>query len=448
MALMIPMHYTADLSRPLHLTLLDSAFLSGDDQAHRFVIALKEGADPVQATGTVTGYFVRADGATVTIQGETLDGAAILTLPAACYSIPGRFSLVIRLTQGESKTSVFWAEGAVSRSATDSFLDPEHVVPSLDDLLDQIAVMEKATEDAEAAAAEARESGAEAESLAQAAVDDLTRRVDSGEFDGRGFVILGYYTTLDDLISAVPDPSRGDAYGVGSAAPYDIYVWDAVNGLWINNGSLGAVESYEVISMTPSTFEALTTVEKVELYAQGVRMVSVDTDGEAVLHVLNASGGSTPAASGDPIDDTQATTDSTWSGAKISEELSALLLMAHPVGSLYWSSDPTNPADIFGGEWEQITDTFILAAGKRENGATGGAESVTLTVDQLPEHTHTVRVILPSGESGEEGTGFAIDKWGNGRYAYKDNAAGSTGGSAPVDTMPPYLVRYCWERTA
>lgn len=166
MALMIPMHYTADLSRPLHLTLLDSAFLSGDDQAHRFVIALKDGADPVQATGTVTGYFVRADGATVTIQGETLDGAAVLTLPAACYSIPGRFSLVIRLTQGESKTSVFWAEGAVSRSATDAMIDPDAVVPSLEELLTQIAALEEATATANAVAA------------------DLRHHLDSGEFTG------------------------------------------------------------------------------------------------------------------------------------------------------------------------------------------------------------------------------------------------------------------------
>jgi len=56
--------------------------------------------------------------------------------------------------------------------------------------------------------------------------------------DGRDFVILGYYASLSALQSAVPAPAVGAAYGVGSAAPYDIYIWDSVNRRWINNGSI------------------------------------------------------------------------------------------------------------------------------------------------------------------------------------------------------------------
>lgn len=200
MALMIPMNYTVDLSRPLHLTLLDSAFLSGDDQAHRFTIALKDGAEAVQATGTVTGYFVRADGATVTIQGETLDGAAVLTLPAACYGIPGRFSLVIRLTQGDSKTSIFWAEGAVSRSATDAIIDPDAVVPSLEELLTQIAAMEEATANANAVA------------------EDLRQHLDSGEFTGPQGP-QGEKGEKGDTGPAGPQGEKGDAGAPGPQGP-------------------------------------------------------------------------------------------------------------------------------------------------------------------------------------------------------------------------------------
>ena len=54
---------------------------------------------------------------------------------------------------------------------------------------------------------------------------------------GSGFKVLGYFATVDALSSAVPTPNVGDVYGVGSSDPYDIYIYDAING-WVNNGPL------------------------------------------------------------------------------------------------------------------------------------------------------------------------------------------------------------------
>lgn len=55
---------------------------------------------------------------------------------------------------------------------------------------------------------------------------------------GKSFEILGYYGSLAELEAGVPAPGPGAVYGVGTSAPYDIYVWDAVNGAWINNGTI------------------------------------------------------------------------------------------------------------------------------------------------------------------------------------------------------------------
>lgn len=55
---------------------------------------------------------------------------------------------------------------------------------------------------------------------------------------GKDFQIKGYYATLAALESAVPSPAAGDAYGVGSASPYDIYIYDGVSQDWINNGAI------------------------------------------------------------------------------------------------------------------------------------------------------------------------------------------------------------------
>ena len=71
-----------------------------------------------------------------------------------------------------------------------------------------------------------------------------------------------------------------------------------------------------------------------------------------------------------------------------------LLDFTHPVGSLYWSTDSTSPATLFGGTWEAITDKFILAAGSLYTaGDTGGEATHTLTIDEMPKHTHKVRYV-------------------------------------------------------
>ena len=59
---------------------------------------------------------------------------------------------------------------------------------------------------------------------------------------GRDFRILGYYASLSALQEAVPAPGTGDAYGIGPAAPYSIYVWDGVNHLWVDNGTIQGPE--------------------------------------------------------------------------------------------------------------------------------------------------------------------------------------------------------------
>lgn len=55
---------------------------------------------------------------------------------------------------------------------------------------------------------------------------------------GRNFTILGYYESLEKLVSAVPSPEAGDSYGVGQEPTYNVYTWDGVNGAWVNNGGI------------------------------------------------------------------------------------------------------------------------------------------------------------------------------------------------------------------
>ena len=67
---------------------------------------------------------------------------------------------------------------------------------------------------------------------------------------GESFRVLGIYPTLAALATAVPAPAVGDAYSVGTAAPYDVRIWDGAQ--WVNNGKLQGAAGADGATFTPS----------------------------------------------------------------------------------------------------------------------------------------------------------------------------------------------------
>lgn len=55
---------------------------------------------------------------------------------------------------------------------------------------------------------------------------------------GKNFTILGHYNTLAALRQAHPNPLIGDAYGIGTTTPYDVYLWNGSD--WENYGAIGS----------------------------------------------------------------------------------------------------------------------------------------------------------------------------------------------------------------
>ena len=63
----------------------------------------------------------------------------------------------------------------------------------------------------------------------------------------------------------------------------------------------------------------------------------------------------------------------------------------YPVGSVYISFNNTDPSLLFGGTWQRIKDTFLLANGDTyAANTTGGSATKTFTVNNLPAHNHAV----------------------------------------------------------
>lgn len=124
-----------------------------------------------------------------------------------------------------------------------------------------------------------------------------------------------------------------------------------------------------------------------------------------------------------------------------------LLDHLHPVGSIYQSTDPTSPADLFGGTWEQIKDVFLLAAGdSHAAGSTGGEETHALTKAEIPDHNHTFKY---TGQSVTEGVN-AIRLYQAASNQYNEYSGGQSSdcGGQSHNNMPPYLAVYTWRRTA
>ena len=159
-----------DVDADIQMTPLKSLYASGDKDAHIFELSLCRGVEEMNLSGASTqGYFIRADGYTVPITGAISGNVVTLTLSESCYYVVGNFNLIIKVSTAESRKSVFWGNGYVVRSMTDAIVDEENVIPSLDELLAQIAAAESAAKAANQAASAANSAATSAAQAASAA---------------------------------------------------------------------------------------------------------------------------------------------------------------------------------------------------------------------------------------------------------------------------------------
>lgn len=123
--------------------------------------------------------------------------------------------------------------------------------------------------------------------------------------------------------------------------------------------------------------------------------------------------------------------------------------LVYPVGAIYMSTVATNPKTLFGfGTWEQIKDTFLLAAGSTYSaGSTGGEATHTLTISEMPNHNHAIW--YPNAGAANNSAPIGYPQVGSkSTYYAVGSYDGDVGGGEAHNNMPPYLVVYVWKRTA
>lgn len=123
-------------------------------------------------------------------------------------------------------------------------------------------------------------------------------------------------------------------------------------------------------------------------------------------------------------------------------------IATYPINTIITTVDPVySPAQEYGGTWERFGQGKVLV-GFDENDVdfnevlkTGGEATHTLTVEEMPSHTHSTPVV--------SGSYTTMDGSGNTWVPiYNNNNVGYTGGSQAHNNLQPYVVVYRWRRVA
>lgn len=130
----------------------------------------------------------------------------------------------------------------------------------------------------------------------------------------------------------------------------------------------------------------------------------------------------------------------------------------YPVGSIYMNMTLVDPAILFGGTWQRLKDTFLMAIGDRHaEGESGGAEThnhttgdFTLQVQHIPSHSHTVNFEqVQYGGAGTTSLG-TVSGGPYGGSGYVNNTGGGEahnhGNTGNASSLPPYITVYMWQR--
>lgn len=140
-------------------------------------------------------------------------------------------------------------------------------------------------------------------------------------------------------------------------------------------------------------------------------------------------------------------------------------------GGIYISVNPTDPAKLFGGQWEKLDEGRVLIGANEQYpaGSKGGEFTHTLTSSEMPNHSHSGSTY----STGSHHHGTSWGEWRDSRYGtytsskrergspnydfnnqdYATTYTGShshsisvnaTGGNQSHNNMQPYLAVYMW----
>ena len=134
--------------------------------------------------------------------------------------------------------------------------------------------------------------------------------------------------------------------------------------------------------------------------------------------------------------------------------IKSFLDAVYPVGSIYMSVKSTNPGTLFGGTWVAIAQGRCLVGVNTSDNdfktseKTGGEKKHTLTIAEMPSHSHTIgtkNLWMQSPTYGNINPGATE---GANQADIEPNQTNVRGNNEPHNNLQPYLCVYIFKRTA
>jgi hypothetical protein len=128
-------------------------------------------------------------------------------------------------------------------------------------------------------------------------------------------------------------------------------------------------------------------------------------------------------------------------------------LEAYPVNSIYIAYSHTSPAELFGGTWTRMSNTFLWGCDPYGDiGATGGSRTHTLTEAEMPSHRHYGIYYSASGKSlvlNGGSANYQVTWTGEAGTSWNDELrTGFSGDGEAHNNMPPFTQVSIWRRIA
>lgn len=132
---------------------------------------------------------------------------------------------------------------------------------------------------------------------------------------------------------------------------------------------------------------------------------------------------------------------------EIKRVVNSLANLFFPIKKIVMFNDNDDHSNYLGFTWERIANGKVLVGIDSTDtdfntiGKTGGEKEHTLTIDEMPSHTHTVNY------SGGAGTSTGVTAMGD-QLGTSTAIVQATGGGQSHNNMPPYQVAAFWQRVS
>ncbi len=135
--------YKQDLNDAVEVQKIPGNVFQNDVNSVVIGAELTSGGTAASLSGySVVGYLIREDGVTMVQTGTIASNKASIVIPNNALTVAGRLDIVIKLAKNSDRISVLACTGYVHRTTTDTIVVPERMVPTLDELLDEIENLE------------------------------------------------------------------------------------------------------------------------------------------------------------------------------------------------------------------------------------------------------------------------------------------------------------------